>query len=469
MDKKELYRNIPKVDRLMEGAVCRKLAEAYGEPLVLSCVREELEALRQTISAIDQEKGAEGSVSDMTQIEDRIGKRVHAAAEPGLRKVINATGTVLHTNLGRAPIGKEIAEMALAKITDYTNIEYDLQTGERGPRGGRCEELLKRLTGAEDALIVNNNAASVLLILHAMCQGREVIVSRGELVEIGGHFRIPDVMEASGSILHEVGTTNKTRLADYEEAVTDQTAALMKVHTSNYRIVGFTDEVPTADLAALAHEHGLPMFEDLGSGALTDLAELGIGDEPTVSACVKGGADLVCFSADKLLGGPQAGIILGRHSYIDKLRHHPMMRALRTDKFTASVLELTLLAYLDERKARRDIPALEMMTVRPEILKEKAERLAGLLRDSAGQDLSVSVETTEDLIGGGALPNVRLKGYAVRVKGSRPASDAQKRQLLEGALPVVPRFAEGDLLLSVRTVDEADLAALSDKVSACAW
>lgn len=243
----------------------------------------------------------------------------------------------------------------------------------------------------------------------------------------------------------------------------------MKVHTSNYRIVGFTDEVPTDDLAALAHEHGIPMFEDLGSGALVDLAELGVGDEPTVSACVKGGADLVCFSADKLLGGPQAGIILGCHNYIDKLRHHPMMRALRTDKFTAAVLELTLLAYLDERRAKREIPALKMMTEEVVMLKEKAGRLAAMLGDSGEDRLTVSVEAVEDLIGGGALPDVRLYGYAVRITGSSPAGDAQKRQLLEGTLPVVPRFAEGDLLLSVRTIDEADFPALCDKVSACAW
>ena len=370
---------------------------------------------------------------------------------------------------GIAEHGEDIAKEALVRITGYTNIEYDLQTGDRGPRGGRCEELLKRLTGAQDALIVNNNAASVLLILHAMCQGREVVVSRGELVEIGGHFRIPDVMEASGSILREVGTTNKTRLADYEAAVTDKTAALMKVHTSNYRIVGFTDEVSTAELAALAHEHGIPMFEDLGSGALIDLAGQGIGEEPTVTACVRGGADLVCFSADKLLGGPQAGIILGRHTYIDKLRHHPMMRALRTDKFTSSVLEMTLLAYLDERRAKREVPALEMMTAPEEELREKAEHLATLLQDSAIQGLSVRVEEVEDLIGGGALPSVRLRGYAVRLKGSAPAGDAQKRQLLEGTLPIVPRFTEGDVLLSVRTISESDFPALCDKVSTCTW
>lgn len=469
MNKQELYRSIPKVDRLMEGAVCTRLVELYGEPLVLSCVRDVLEDLRRMIGETDSCDIDVG----YDRIEQDVCQRVGNTVQPGLKKVINATGTILHTNLGRAPIGREIAESALETITGYTNIEYDLQTGQRGPRGGRCEELLMRLTGAQDALVVNNNAAAVLLILHTLGQGYEVIVSRGELVEIGGHFRIPDVMQASGCTLREVGTTNKTRVEDYRAAINDKTAALMKVHTSNYRIVGFTDVVSTAELADLAHEHDLPMIEDLGSGALADLASMGIGAEPTVKDCVGDGADLICFSADKLLGGLQAGIILGKGKIIDKLRHHPMMRALRTDKFTAAVLERTLIAYLNDDQAMRDIPVLAMAGATEKQLQDKAVRLADELRAICGQKedagMKISVEPLVDQIGGGALPLEELPGYGVRISGSSPAGEEVRAQLMEGAQPVVPRFHEGDLLLSVRTIDEDDFADLCKKVSAVRW
>lgn len=470
MDKQQLYRSIPKVDRLMDGAVCRQLIDAHGEPLVLNCVREVLEDLREAVDAMDESRLSavvtDGDL-DAGKVEALIEERVTASVRPGLTRVINATGTILHTNLGRAPISREAAGAALDLITGYTNIEYDPATGERGERGGRCEELLRRLTGAEDALIVNNNAACVLLILHALCQGREVVVSRGELVEIGGHFRIPDVMEASGSILREVGTTNKTRLQDYAAAINDQTAALMKVHTSNYRIVGFTDEVQTEELAALAHERGIPMFEDLGSGALIDLAGWGIGEEPTVQACVQGSADLICFSADKLLGGPQAGVILGSRAYVAQLRHHPMMRALRTDKFTAAVLERTLLAYLDGERVTDTVPVLRMATAKPEELKEKAGRLAKLIQQETY--LSVSVEPVTDRIGGGALPLEELAGYAARVHGPAPVGEEIRLQLLEGEIPVAARIADGDLIFSARTIDEADFEIIAAKVRELRW
>ena len=465
MNRQELYRRIPKVDRLLEDSRIRELIGRYGDELVSSCIREKLDGLREMIGKAVTGDELSNEETEITSIVSGIEKRVIETSEPGLKRVINATGTILHTNLGRAPIGKEFAARAAELMSGYTNIEYDLGKGTRGKRGGRCEELIRQLTGAEDALIVNNNAAAVLLILNGLCSGREVIVSRGELVEIGGHFRMPDVMEASGCRLCEVGTTNKTHLADYQRAVTPRTAAMMKVHTSNFRVIGFTDEVSPGELAELAHSKGLLMIEDLGSGRLIETEYNSLGDEPSVASCLESGADVICFSGDKLLGGPQAGIILGKAEIIEKLRSHPVMRALRPDKVTASLLEMTLLAYFDKDNALKTIPALCMAAASAEELTVKANELKTAIErqcEEAGRcDIEVSIEPVTDQIGGGALPETALEGAAVRIRLGRPAGEAEKQALLGCRIPVIPRFADHDIYLSVRTIDRDDFSMLA--------
>ena len=463
MSKQDLYRKIPKVDQLMERVHMRALSDQYGGELVLTCVRKELDDLRRKIAELPET----GSFSDELEpayLEQRIEETLKVTVSPKLRRVINATGTILHTNLGRAPISTSVAQGVADLASGYTNIEYDLATGTRGSRGGGCEELLIRITGAEDALVVNNNAAAMLLILNTFCRDREVVVSRGELVEIGGSFRMPDVMEAGGACLTEVGTTNKTHLRDYEKAITGKTAALMKVHTSNYKVVGFTESVDIAQLSVLAHEKELLLIEDLGSGALIDLAAMGIGDEPTVQQCVTDGADLVCFSADKLLGGPQAGIVLGRKDLIKQMKSHPMMRALRVDKLVSATLERTLIAYLDTEQAKRDIPVLKMITAADQTLREKADKLQKMIAEQT-DSLKLSVEACEDQIGGGSMPQTRLPGYAVRVHADEPMGDQVRKALLVGKVPIAARFADGDLWLSVRTIDKSDFSLIADQMA----
>ncbi len=463
MNKQDLYRRIPKVDQLMERAQMRALSDQYGGELVLTCVRKELDDLRRKIAELS-ETGSISDELDPIHLERRIQETLEITVRPKLRRVINATGTILHTNLGRAPISSSVAAEVAELAAGYTNIEYNLAAGTRGKRGGGCEELLIRLTGAEDALIVNNNAAAMLLILNTFCRDREVVVSRGELVEIGGSFRMPDVMEAGGAILKEVGTTNKTHLRDYKRAVSAKTAALMKVHTSNYKVVGFTESVDIAELSALAEKNNLLLIEDLGSGVLVDLAAMGIGDEPTVQQCVEDGADLVCFSADKLLGGPQAGIVLGREDLIQKMKSHPMMRALRIDKLIAATLERTLLTYLEPERVKEKIPVLSMITATEEELRDKAEKLCRMIAERT-IELKLSVEPYEDQIGGGSMPQTRLPGWAVRVHAREPMGDQVRKALLSGSVPVAGRFADGDLWLSVRAVNESDFALIAEELS----
>ena len=347
MDKNLLYRSIPKVDVLLEDEKIKQMIEVYGRDIVIDAIRVEMDRLRKFIEKCDSEEEAREQVQNLIE---QIRLQAEKIFNPNMKKIINATGTILHTNLGRAPISlkhmKHISDIA----TGYSNLEYNLEAGRRGERYSHFEELLCKATGAEAAIAVNNNAAAVMLILSTMAKGGEVIVSRGELVEIGGKFRVPDVMEQSGATLVEVGTTNKTHFADYENAITEETTALLKVHTSNYRIVGFTESVGIDELVPLGEKHDLPVIEDLGSGVLIDLSKYGITYEPTVQDSIRNGADVVCFSGDKLLGGPQAGIIVGKKKYIDRMKQNQLMRALRIDKFTASALEVVLKEYLSEEE-----------------------------------------------------------------------------------------------------------------------
>lgn len=449
MNKNLLYRSIPKVDVLLEEGWIQELIERYSYDTVLASVREEQEQLRTYIGTCSEEEEAKKRIAGLPE---RISRRVEKMHAPNMKNVINATGTILHTNLGRAPIGEEHIRHIASIATGYSNLEYSLEEGKRGERYSHFEELLCRLTGAEAAMAVNNNASSVLLILSTMGKGGEVIVSRGELVEIGGKFRVPDVMEQSGSKLVEVGTTNKTHYADYENAITEETKALLKVHTSNYRIVGFTESVSVSELAVLAEERGLPLIEDIGSGVLIDLSKYGLTYEPTVQESIRNGADVVCFSGDKLLGGPQAGIIVGKKKYIDQMKKNQLTRALRIDKFTAAALEVVLKEYLSEEKAIKNIPVLRMMTEPPEEVEKRARSLCRMLKN-AGLDADISLEACESQIGGGSLPLERIPSMAVTIRPHRITTEELEERMRFLPVPVIGRTNNGQILLDVRTVD----------------
>ena len=441
--KDALLRALPKVDVLCQRQELTALRQEYGEKALTDSVRQVLSALRQEILA--------GSVQALPSSEEllrRIRGHVLENDQPSLRRVINGTGIILHTNLGRACLSEKAARAAADAARSYSNLEYDISAGQRGSRYVHIEAQICRLTGAESALVVNNNAAAVLLILSALTQGGQVVVSRGELVEIGGSFRVPDIMEACGARLKEVGATNKTHLSDYEKAINPETKALMKVHTSNYRIIGFTETPALSALVELGHRYHLPVIEDLGSGCLVNLQKFGISDEPCVQDSLKAGVDVVSFSGDKLLGGPQAGIILGKKQYLDILKKHPLNRAMRVDKMTLAALEATLHSY--DTGTEKDIPVIAMLSAQPEALLQKANQLASLLADAG---ISCEILPTEGRVGGGSVPNHILPSYAV-------AFDRDVNQLEEtlrkGMHPIIGRIHEGKYLLDVRTLLESD-------------
>ena len=458
MDQK-LLRGIPKVDDLLKEPSIGVLMENISVQTVTDAVRTALEGLRREVLA-----GTRETLPDRAALCVRVEALARQAALPSLRGVINGTGVVLHTNLGRACLSRQAAQAAHAAAENYCTLEYDVSGGCRGHRYAHVEGLLTRLTGAESALAVNNNAAAVLLILSAMAAGGEVVTSRGELVEIGGSFRIPDIMETCGARLREVGATNKTHLSDYEKAIGEETQALMKVHTSNYRILGFVESVPLADLTALAHAKGLPLIEDLGSGSLWDLERFGLHDEPTVQASVAAGVDVVSFSGDKLLGGPQAGIIVGKEKYIDLFRRHPLYRAMRLDKMTLAALEATLRAYADGT-AETEIPTLSMLAATPETLKMKALRLCALAQE-AGVD--AEVVPSEDQVGGGSVPTQLLPTFAVAVMPRRVSVDALEAAMRLRDRPIIGRIAHDRYLLDARTLREDEFACIVQALMECA-
>ena len=432
-------RDLPSVDRLLADEVLA----AAPRPLATTAARTAVEQARKTIQA----GGEPGDLVEAARAE------LERLVSPALRRVLNATGVIVHTNLGRAPLPPAALARAVDVGGSYSNLELDLASGSRGSRQDHVADALRRLTGAEAALVVNNNAAAVLLALAALADGREVVVSRGELVEIGDGFRIPDVLSRSGARMVEVGTTNRTRVVDYERAIGPDTALLLRVHQSNYRIVGFTESVPTRELAQISRRAGLWLVDDLGSGALAD-----VGDEPTAASSLAAGADLVCFSGDKLLGGPQAGIVVGRAELVERLRRHPLQRALRADKLTLAALEGTLALHQDPERARAQIPVLRMLDEPVERVRERAERLAGLV----GGD----VEETVARVGGGALPLAELTSAACAIE------EALAAPLRLGDPPVLGIVRDGRLLLDARTltdteVDEAARAVLKARRSLC--
>lgn len=454
---KELLRKIPKMDELLALPQLEDAAQIYGPAAVTAAARSVLETLRADILA-----GVRPGVPPRSEIAQLVQAQAAQAAQPSLRRVVNATGVVLHTNLGRAPLAAAAIQCVAQVAGQYSTLEFDAQAGTRGSRHSHVRELLCSLTGAEDAMVVNNNAAAVLLVLGSLAKGRQSVISRGELIEIGGSFRIPEIMELSGSALRAVGATNRTRLADYENAIDpEQTGVLLKAHTSNYKIVGFTEEVDLAALVALGQKHGLPVVYDLGSGSLLPLRAMGFEDEPHVQACVATGADIVCFSGDKLLGGPQAGIVLGKKKYIDVLKKNPFARAVRIDKLTLAALEATLRLYGDTERAAREIPALAMLLAGKDELRKKARRLA---RRLAPVKSEIAVVDEDDQVGGGSLPTRVLPGAAVRIAPRTVPVMELERRLRTGALPIVGHISRDTLLLHVRCMDEKDFAQVADAV-----
>jgi L-seryl-tRNA(Ser) seleniumtransferase len=428
-------RELPSVDELLGRQELEALVAKHGRPLVLAAARAALERAREEVRA----GFPPGDLAERTTLELR------ARLRPNLRRVLNATGVVVHTNLGRAPLAGAALDRVREIGAGYSNLEYDLESGSRGSRQDHVATLLRELTGAEAALVVNNNAAAVLLALAALAEGREVIVSRGELIEIGDGFRIPDVLARSGATLVEVGTTNRTRLADYERAVTERTAALLRVHQSNFRMVGFTEQARARDLARLADRHGLPLVDDLGSGALVET-----GDEPTARASIEAGAHVVTFSGDKLLGGPQAGILAGRADLIERMRRHPLQRALRADKLTLAALEGTLALY---RAGSRDVPVLRMLDEPAEAVRSRAERLAGLTGGA--------VVATVARSGGGALPIAEIESYACAL----PLELAEPLRRSEPSVVGIVR--DERLLLDCRTLTDAEVDEAAEAVARC--
>lgn len=449
MDKNKFYRMIPKVDNLMETDEMKILCSSTSRELVLETVRKFTDNIREFINESDDEHHIKNKIDNIL---NEIQKEVKSYSSYHMKRVVNGTGTILHTNLGRAVISIDAAERIKHLVTGYSNLEYDLEAGVRGSRYSHFEKIITKITGAEAAMAVNNNAAAVLLILSALAKDKEVVVSRGELVEIGGSFRVPDVMVQSGSKLIEVGTTNKTHLYDYENAINENTAALLKVHTSNYKIVGFTENVSVEELTELAHNHGIPVIEDIGSGVLLDLSKYGIDYEPTVQSSIKAGADIVCFSGDKLLGGPQAGIIIGKKSLIDKIKKHPLTRAVRIDKFTAIALECVFHDYIDEEKAVNNIPVLSLINKSYDEIKNQAENMYNKLIGEIGKECEIKIEECESQIGGGSLPLERINSVALMFKPITMTTAALEKQLRYVETPVVGRVVNDYFLIDLRTV-----------------
>lgn len=453
---KELLRSIPKVDDLLKNPALTAVCGNLAPQTVTDAVRRVLEDLRAGVLA--------GEITALPATED-LCRRIAAVARqeslPSLRGVINGTGVVLHTNLGRACLSKRATAAAAEAAGSYSTLEYNLSSGGRGLRYSHVESLLQKLTGAQSALVVNNNAAAVLLVLSAMAAGGEVVTSRGELVEIGGSFRIPEIMESCGCRLREVGTTNKTHLEDYAAAIGEDTRALMKVHTSNFRIVGFTESVDLAELVKLAHGRGLPVIQDLGSGSLCRLEQFGIHGEPTVQESVRAGVDVITFSGDKLLGGPQAGIIIGTKPLVDRFKRHPLTRAMRVDKMTLAALEATLRSYAEGTELE-EIPTLAMLAFTPEELRLRAEKLCRLLTD-AGIDAEVRPE--QDQVGGGSVPTQLLPTYVTAIRPKHCSVDALEAAMRLRERPIIGRIAHERYLLDARTLREEEFACIAEALT----
>lgn len=455
-----LLRQIPSVDEILSAPQAASLIGSAGRSMAVAAVREVLSALRVRVR-----NGAPPAALCTPEIHAAVARKIEEKLAPSLRPLINATGVVLHTNLGRAPLGKQAAERIALTATRYSNLEYAVSDGERGKRDAHTSRALAELTGAEAAIVVNNNAAAVFLVLNTFANGAEVIVSRGELIEIGDGFRIPEIMAASGAHLREVGTTNRTRIGDYERAIGSETRLLLRVHPSNFRIVGFTKRPELEELTALGRRKRIPVFEDLGSGCLTDLADSGAG-EPVVRASFLAGADLVAFSGDKLLGGPQAGIIAGKQKLVERVRRNPLFRALRVDKLAIAALEGTLNAY--QRGALDEIPALRMIRLSAGKIERRARAFAENLRGKWPEGARLEVIAGFSVIGGGSAPDEKLPTALVTVRSSRHSATEIEERLRKPSVgtPVIARVEKKTLMLDLRTVFEEEEPALAAALAA---
>ena len=451
-----LLRQIPKVDELLKTPEIELLLETYSRRLVLDAVREALRILRRDI--LDGHCETISHKELLITIKTFLEKR----QERHLQRVINGTGIIVHTNLGRSNLSRKAIDAVAEVAGSYSNLEYELKQGNRGSRYSHIEGLLCELLDCESALVVNNNAAAVLLMLSALSQGKEAIVSRGELVEIGGSFRVPDVMRQGGCILREVGTTNRTHLRDYEQAITENTGLFLRVHPSNYRVLGFTKSVPLEELKALAVKSGLPLVEDMGSGLLIELGEYGLSDEPTVQQSLAAGVDVLSFSGDKLLGGPQAGIIVGKKMYLDQMKTHPLTRALRVDKMTLAALEATLAHYRDADDAKREIITLRKIAMTVVELQQLAEKLVSYLQEAL---IPARIVKTVSQVGGGALPTQELPGYAVAVELPSLSPNRIEQNLRHGKPPIIGRIVKDRYLLDLRTLEEEEFPIITQQLA----
>lgn len=456
--KEDYLRSIPSVDELLSIASREGLLDSCPRRVALEALRSILGRKRDEIIDSRAEEGLRAIDISIAGIMGELRAKLLPSGGKSLRRVINATGVVLHTNLGRAVLAKQALDNIALIASGYSNLEFNLDSGSRGDRYSHLQAILKSITGAESALVVNNNAGAVLLCLETLARGKEVVVSRGELIEIGASFRIPDIMRKSGVLLREVGTTNKTRLADYAEAIGPQTALLLKVHPSNYRIVGFTSEVSIEELAALGGKGGIPTMMDLGSGCLVDLRPYGIAQEPTAQATLRAGAGLVTFSGDKLLGGPQAGIILGKGELVARVAKNPLHRALRIDKFTIAALEATLHLYAaGEELAFEEIPTLRMITAPLEGLRKKARRLLRKIEGIEALKARFAIIKDSSAVGGGALPAAELPTFALAIEPIGQAVDSLEARFRLHDPPVLGRIQKDRLLFDMRTVADEEL------------
>ena len=454
-NKQELLRSIPSVDKIIERDDMKALLGEYSRGIVLKAIQRKLENVRRNIINTQE------PLSDKEPITvdfpgDEIREIIQSFSNNHLEKVINATGVILHTNMGRSILPVEAIDNLADIAHSYSNLEYDLEEGRRGHRYSHVEELLCEISGAESAFVVNNNAGAVLLTLNALADGKEAIVSRGELIEIGGSFRIPDIMKRSGALMVEVGTTNKTHLSDYEKAISDETGLLLKVHTSNYRIVGFTSEVELSELIELGEKHNLPLLNDLGSGSLIDFSLYGIAHEPTVQDVVKTGIDVVTFSGDKLLGGPQAGIILGKRNILDKLIKNPLNRALRIDKLTLIALESTLRLYLDQETVIQKIPTLRMITLPLETIGRRVFDFKRKLQDNIPDHIKIQIIDDTSQVGGGALPSQELPTKVIAITSKSISVQDLEKRFRKTKPPIIARINKDQLRIDLRTVDESE-------------
>lgn len=446
---RDLLRSLPKVDELLQEEKIKNLLESNIRVLVLDSLRETIEVYRKgilndEIHSLTKEEVINNSI-----------KLLNKKNSPMIKKVINATGTVLHTNLGRSILSKDAIERIINVSENFSNLEYDIEIGSRGSRYTHIEEILIKITGAEAAMVVNNNAAAVMLVLDTLCREKEAIVSRGQLVEIGGSFRVPEVMKFSGAKLVEVGTTNRTHLYDYEENITENTGVLLKVHTSNFKIMGYTQEVSIEDLVKLGNDKDIPVVEDIGSGVLVDYSKYGFIYEPTVQESIRKGMDVVTFSGDKMLGGPQAGIIVGKLKYIDKMKKNQLTRALRIDKMTMAALEGTLKHYLDEAEAIKNIPTLNMLLCPLEELVIRAKKLKRKLQNKTDK-FTFTIENDYSMVGGGSMPTEKLETQVIKIKSESYAAQKIEESLRMNEVAIITRINNNEVIMDLRTLFEKD-------------